>query len=766
MSSLPPPPGRKATSSTISTSPLDNQDDDAPQHPGFISMSSAPSSPHSDKKHFPLTTKIQSKPPGLISTSSPSAISKPGHSKDSSATSPLLTLTPNSSVDGAAEWIGTTRTSPFLAGDGPAIPYISMEGRRTQLDDVVSNFSSLDLSESGNDGLLGLDALHQRSNSMQGPSLQSNSPPVSVSSRNYYLSHNTVQQSEFERPRSSRDRPPLSNAGNPFSISSNRSIGEANNSSMESSDSRGFGAIGRPELRLSAVEYEPNRRRSSSQDNLQNPYYPHQQAIPDLLSSKFRAMPSLTAQIHHQQKRMSENYSEVQKIRHVRSISQPGPPMSSSADQNFQSATDPHFFSYQPHSYSDQASFKPSRSASLSHSGLPPSFDGMQYDSHGSSMPNLNNALGYGGFSSTQRRDVLDFHQNLGGYPMADDMHSFGASGQSPYNVNYGGHIRQASEGALLSPAALSIGSNVIHGHSTSYGIHAGLDDDLADALAGEHIDFPDHDDPHGQGIPDTYFLNQAGSHPLLRTATHSHSMSLDAIPSSQYIDPVHHRPTAGGSMQVPKLVYAVKFKRSQRNFVLGPRISRDLKIGTYVKVEADRGEDLGIVVGKVAAEKYSFSARASFSAGIGPPPSLGSTATDLKRIIRLATHDEVSLLSLKREEEEELLKICRRKVRERCLPMNVVDAEYQFDRHKLTFFFEAEGRVDFRELVRDLFSMYKTRIWMQQLDKNTSTSAQAITSPQVGHLQMDYGTPIIAPPSEFADSIILNGLAGFDSRP
>jgi len=109
------------------------------------------------------------------------------------------------------------------------------------------------------------------------------------------------------------------------------------------------------------------------------------------------------------------------------------------------------------------------------------------------------------------------------------------------------------------------------------------------------------------------------------------------------------------------------------------------------------------------------------------------------------------------------MLKICRGKVRQRGLPMHVVDAEYQFDRHKLTFFFEAEGRVDFRELVRDLFSMYKTRIWMQQLDKNTSTSSPAITAPQTSHLQMDVGTPIIAPVSEFADSVVLNGLPGGD---
>lgn len=96
---------------------------------------------------------------------------------------------------------------------------------------------------------------------------------------------------------------------------------------------------------------------------------------------------------------------------------------------------------------------------------------------------------------------------------------------------------------------------------------------------------------------------------------------------------------------------------------------------------------------------------------------------------------------------------------------MHVVDAEYQFDRHKLTFFFEAEGRVDFRELVRDLFSMYKTRIWMQQLDKNTANPSQAMISPHPSTLQMDYGTPIIAPVSEFADSILLGSMTLGDGR-
>jgi cell fate regulator YaaT (PSP1 superfamily) len=280
------------------------------------------------------------------------------------------------------------------------------------------------------------------------------------------------------------------------------------------------------------------------------------------------------------------------------------------------------------------------------------------------------------------------------------------------------------------------------------------FEDDLT--LIGEHIEVPaDHaiDDSfshQGYGISDTMRPQMAPPEQL----------------NPHYgFDSGHHLPTAGAALPSPKVVYNVKFKRTQRSFVLGPRIQRDLKVGTYVKVEADRGEDLGIVIGKVPAEKYNFSGRSSYRSSMGdimPSPTGLSPpgATDLKCIIRLATHDEVSLLAMKREEEEELLKICRGKVRQRALPMNVVDAEYQFDRHKLTFFFEAEGRIDFRELVRDLFSMYKTRIWMQQLDKNVTTAGGTGVSPPPSTM-IDYGTPIIAPASEFSDTFTMNGLAG-----
>ena len=179
---------------------------------------------------------------------------------------------------------------------------------------------------------------------------------------------------------------------------------------------------------------------------------------------------------------------------------------------------------------------------------------------------------------------------------------------------------------------------------------------------------------------------------------------------------------TAGANIAKagPKMVYTVKFKRSQGAFKLGERVTREVKIGSYVKVEADRGEDLGIVISIVPVEKYIAANRSKSASDLDC--SLSSQIAnigDMRRIMRAATNDEISLLEGKKEEEDELLKICTIKARQRGLSMTVVDAEYQFDRNKLTFFFEAGGRIDFRELVRDLFSIYKTRIWMQQVNKD-----------------------------------------------
>ncbi|OQR92503.1 hypothetical protein ACHHYP_03643 [Achlya hypogyna] len=166
---------------------------------------------------------------------------------------------------------------------------------------------------------------------------------------------------------------------------------------------------------------------------------------------------------------------------------------------------------------------------------------------------------------------------------------------------------------------------------------------------------------------------------------------------------PMYYAGSNNAPEYVPEAYYEVQFKRCRKDVFSG---LAGFKLGDYVKVEGDRGEDVGHVI-NLSTDLKTFK-----SAVDGE----GKEASPMKRIMRLASEAELTLLREQHKEEQEVLQVCRSKVRQRMLPMNVIDAEYQFDRHKLTFFFEADRRIDFRELVRDLFAIYKTRIWLQQV--------------------------------------------------
>ena len=154
---------------------------------------------------------------------------------------------------------------------------------------------------------------------------------------------------------------------------------------------------------------------------------------------------------------------------------------------------------------------------------------------------------------------------------------------------------------------------------------------------------------------------------------------------------------------------YQVEFKHPRQEIFVG--YDDRFKVGDHVKVEADRGEDLGRL-----AAIWSHSQFHEWLAQGGQ--SERSLSKYHKRMLRLATKEELAQKARKEIEEESALQLCRAKAASRKLPMELVGAEYQFDRHKLTFYFEADRRIDFRELVRDLFSVYKTRIWLQQLSQ------------------------------------------------
>ncbi|HXE58635.1 MAG TPA: regulatory iron-sulfur-containing complex subunit RicT, partial [Gemmatimonadales bacterium] len=155
-----------------------------------------------------------------------------------------------------------------------------------------------------------------------------------------------------------------------------------------------------------------------------------------------------------------------------------------------------------------------------------------------------------------------------------------------------------------------------------------------------------------------------------------------------------------------------VHFKGNRKAFFTWAGTDEPLRLREAVLVEADRGIDFGRVskVGEAAAK--GCSACAAGSCGIGGP----APDTPVRAVLRRATQEDIRAANELRRSEEDV----RRKVMERVeahqLAMRVSDAEWQWDRRKLTVYFTAEKRVDFRALVRDLAALFRTRIELRQI--------------------------------------------------
>jgi cell fate regulator YaaT (PSP1 superfamily) len=129
------------------------------------------------------------------------------------------------------------------------------------------------------------------------------------------------------------------------------------------------------------------------------------------------------------------------------------------------------------------------------------------------------------------------------------------------------------------------------------------------------------------------------------------------------------------------------------------------LRVGEWVMVEVERGRDVGRVkaVGGVARQKCGAQEGAA-------PPDAGMS------VVRRASPEEVAQLAVMRADEERVRRTTREMVEQHGLKMKVSDAEWQWDRNKLTIYFTAERRVDFRQLVRDLARTFRTRIELKQI--------------------------------------------------
>jgi cell fate regulator YaaT (PSP1 superfamily) len=157
-------------------------------------------------------------------------------------------------------------------------------------------------------------------------------------------------------------------------------------------------------------------------------------------------------------------------------------------------------------------------------------------------------------------------------------------------------------------------------------------------------------------------------------------------------------------------LTVEVRFKGTRKAYFLWPG-EEPLRVGDAVIVEAERGRDLGHVtaLGELAEKKCGGCTSCATSAVSAEPEPL-------KRVLLRATTEDVrSHEEVRRSEEDARRKVMQR-VRAHELAMKVSDTEWQWDRNKLTIYFTAEKRVDFRALVRDLASTFRTRIELRQI--------------------------------------------------
>lgn len=161
--------------------------------------------------------------------------------------------------------------------------------------------------------------------------------------------------------------------------------------------------------------------------------------------------------------------------------------------------------------------------------------------------------------------------------------------------------------------------------------------------------------------------------------------------------------------------VIEVRFKGNRREYFTWPSAD-SLHVDEPVIVEVERGQDFGLVsaLGAVAEKKCQRCGACGPAAQAeGAPPS---DASQVRNILRVASPDDRKTAAELRVNEDEVRRTVRDRVRQHALPMKVSDAEWQWDRRKLTIYFTAEQRVDFRALVRDLAGLFRTRIELRQI--------------------------------------------------
>ena len=149
--------------------------------------------------------------------------------------------------------------------------------------------------------------------------------------------------------------------------------------------------------------------------------------------------------------------------------------------------------------------------------------------------------------------------------------------------------------------------------------------------------------------------------------------------------------------------VIGVRFRTAGKVYFFDP-LDFEIKRGDNVIVETARGIEFGKVMGGVTEVEDD------------------KVIQPLKPVIRIANQRDIEQEAANKEKEKEAFKICLEKIRKHELEMKLIDAEYTFDNNKVLFYFTADGRIDFRELVKDLAGVFKTRIELRQIGVRDET--------------------------------------------
>ncbi len=149
--------------------------------------------------------------------------------------------------------------------------------------------------------------------------------------------------------------------------------------------------------------------------------------------------------------------------------------------------------------------------------------------------------------------------------------------------------------------------------------------------------------------------------------------------------------------------VVGVRFRTAGKIYYFDPK-ELNISLGSHVIVETARGVEFGTVM--IAPKELPEE----------------KVIQPLKPVIRIATSEDEAIEQVNREKEKEAFQICLEKIQKHKMEMKLVDAEYTFDNNKLLFYFTADGRIDFRELVKDLASVFRTRIELRQIGVRDET--------------------------------------------